>query len=318
MKRYAAGAALVAAAAALATFPLWSKGWDSSRYATTVLENILILAIFAMSLNLLVGYAGMPSLGHSAFFGAGAYAAGLAGQRLGTENLFVGLAAALVTASLLALVIGYLSVRAAGIFFLMLTLAFDQMVFAYAFKATDVTGGANGLSAIRRPELFGLSFGSPDSLYVLTALAFFLVGALTWAIVRSSYGRALVGLRENERRMRALGYGTLTLRLSVFVLAGALAGVAGAFHAWNQRFVAAQDAGIGLSISGIIMVLLGGAGTLVGPVVGAAAVFLIQRVLDSYIPFAQTVLGLVFVAFVLGARQGIVGVARQALARARS
>jgi branched-chain amino acid transport system permease protein len=305
------------AALALATFPRWSGGWESSRYATTVLADVLVYGMFAMSLNLLVGSAGMPSLGHAAFFGAGAYAAGIAGQRLGADNLFVPLVAALVVSAALSLVIGTLSVRASGIFFLMLTLAFAQMVFAYAFKATDLTGGSNGLASVPRPELLVLDFNALDDLYALIAVAFVLVLLLTWVLSRSVYGRALVGIRENERRMRALGYDTTRLKLSVFVLAGTLAGFAGAFAAWYHRYVAVSDTGIGTSISGLIMVLVGGAGSVFGPALGAAVVYLIERVLDSYVPFAQTVLGIVFVVFVLAARQGIVGLARTGYARVR-
>jgi len=136
--------------------------------------------------------------------------------------------------------------------------------------------------------------------------------------VRSPYGRALIGVRENERRMRALGYDTARLRLSAFVLAGTIAGIAGALSAYSLRFVSAQDVGLGTSIRAFVMVLIGGAGTLVGPVLGAGVVMYIERVLSSAIPISETVLGLVFVAFVLLARQGLVGVARAAWSRTRA
>ncbi len=300
---------------ALITFPQWSEGWESSRYATSVLRDILIFAIFASSLNLLVGYTGLPSLGHAAFFGGGAYAAAITAQRAGTDNLLVSLGAAAAVAGLLAAVIGFLSVRALGIVFLMLTLAFGQMVFAIAFQATDITGGSNGFAGVRRPELLGMDFNSADALYRLVCAVFIAVVLLLWRVVTSSYGRALVGVRENERRMRALGYDTRTLKFSAFVLAGAVAGIAGGLSAYAFRFVSPNDVAIGTSITGFVMVLIGGAGTLAGPVVGAAAVLYIERVLSSSIDFSQTVLGVVFVLFVLLARQGIVGVARAAVHR---
>jgi len=298
----------------LATFPQWSGFWESSRFAAGIIRQVLIFAIFASSLNLLVGYAGLPSLGHAAFFGGGAYAAAIAAQRLGTDELAVSLGAAIVVAGLLAIVVGFLAVRALGIFFLMLTLALAQMVFAIAFQATDLTGGSNGFSGVHRPVLFGADFNAANDLYVLVCAAFLLVGLLLWRITSSTYGRALVGVRENERRMRALGYDTRTLKLSAFVLAGAIAGIAGALSSYEFRFVSPNDVALGTSVTGFVMVLVGGAGTLAGPVVGAAVVLLIERVLPSALP-AQTVLGIVFIVFVVFARQGIVGAVRR-LARA--
>jgi branched-chain amino acid transport system permease protein len=308
----------VAAAALLVGFPIWSTPWESSRYATGILRDMLILAIFALSLDLLVGSAGMPSLGHAAYFGAGAYAAAIAGQRLGTDDLLIGLGAAIGVSALLALAIGAVAVRAAGIFFLMLTLAFAQMVFAIAFQAADITGGSNGFSGVRRPMLLGLDFNGPDALFHLVAVVFLIVLLLVWRIRSSVYGRALVGLRENERRMRALGYDTTRLRLSAFVLAGAIAGVGGALQGYSLRFVSPNDVGVARSVEGFVSVLIGGVSTLLGPVVGAVVVLFIERVLPSYIAFSETVLGLVFIAFVLTARQGIVGLVRASYSRVRA
>jgi len=309
-------AALVAAALLL-TFPIWSSPWEASRYATSILRDMLVLAILALSLDLLVGSAGMPSLGHAAYFGAGAYAAAIAGQRLGSDDLLLGLGAAIAVSALLALAIGSVAVRAAGIFFLMLTLAFAQMVFAIAFQAADITGGSNGFSGVRRPTLLGLDFNDADALYRLVAVIFLVVLLLVWRIRSSAYGRALVGLRENERRMRALGYDTTRLRLSAFILAGAIAGLAGALQAYSLRFVSTNDVGVGRSVEAFVSVLIGGASTLLGPVVGAVVVLFIERVMPSYIAFAETVLGVVFIVFVLAARQGIVGLVRVAYARVR-
>lgn len=317
MARIVRWTALTGAAAALITFPYWSAPWESSRYATTVLRDMLVFATFALSLDLLVGRAGMPSLGHAAYFGAGAYAAGIAGQRLATDQLHVTMGAAVLAAGVLALAIGALVVRSAGIFFLMLTLAFAQMVFAIAFQWTELTGGSNGFPGVGRPAIGELDLSAPDRMYMLVAAVFLLVTLLVWRITRSTYGRALAGVRENELRMRALGYDTTRLRLSAFVLAGMLAGAAGALGAYSTRFVSPSDAGIGTSVTAFVMVLIGGAGTLLGPIVGAGIVLYIERVLSSSIPYSQTVLGLLFIAFVLVARQGVVGLVRRAVKVAR-
>ncbi|HUG05527.1 MAG TPA: branched-chain amino acid ABC transporter permease [Candidatus Limnocylindria bacterium] len=316
--RLAIPLAAVLAAALLVTFPLWSSPWETSRYATTILQSMLVVAILALSLDLLVGSAGMPSLGHAAYFGAGAYAAAIAGQRLGNDDLVLGLGAAILVSALLALAIGAVAVRASGIFFLMLTLAFAQMVFAIAFQAADITGGSNGFSGVRRPTFAGLDFNDATALFHLVALVFLLVLLLIWRIRSSAYGRALVGLRENERRMRALGYDTTRLRLSAFVVAGAIAGIGGALQAYSIRFVSPNDVGVARSVEAFVSVLIGGVGTLLGPVIGAVVVVFIERVMDSYIAFADTVLGLVFIVFVLTARQGIVGLVRVAYARVRA
>jgi branched-chain amino acid transport system permease protein len=318
VSRIALPVVAVVAAALLVGFPTWSAPWESSRYATSILRDMLVLAILALSLDLLVGLAGMPSLGHAAYFGAGAYAAAIAGQRLGSDDLLLGLGAAILVSALLALAIGAVAVRAAGIFFLMLTLAFAQMVFAIAFQAVDITGGSNGFSGVRRPLLFGLDFNGADALFHLVAVVFLIVLLLVWRIRSSVYGRALVGLRENERRMRALGYDTTRLKLSAFVLAGAIAGVGGALQAYSSRFVSTNDVGVARSVEAFVSVLIGGASTLLGPVVGAVVVLFIERVLSSYIAFAETVLGLVFIVFVLATRQGIVGLVRAAYARVRA
>jgi len=318
MNRPVLVALALAGAAALITFPLWSSAWESSRYATTILRDMLVLGILALSLDLLVGSAGLPSLGHAAFFGAGAYGAAIVAQRLGNDDLLLGLAAAVGSAALLALVIGLFAVRAAGIFFLMLTLAFAQMVYAVAFQAVDLTGGSNGLAGVHRPQLLGLDFNGPDALFELVASLFVVVLFVLWRVRSSTYGRALVGLRENERRMRALGYDTTRLKLSAFVLAGALAGVGGALSGWSLRFVSTNDVGIARSIEAFVSVLIGGTGSLVGPAVGAVVVLYVERVLPSSVPFAETVLGVLFIVFVAAARQGIVGLARAAYARVRA
>jgi len=166
-----------------------------------------------------------------------------------------------------------------------------------------------------------VDFSSPDLMYVLVAVTFVAAALLVWGLARSPYGRALSGVRENERRMRALGYDTARLRLSAFVIAGTIAGIAGALSAYSARFVSAQDAGLGNSVRAFVTVLVGGAGTLGGPIAGSALVSLIERVVPSLLPvelrISEAILGLVFIAFVLFARQGMVGLGRQTWLRVR-
>src|SRR2546430_9178167 len=159
--------------------------------------------------------------------------------------------AAILVATALALVIGALVVRSDGIFFLMLTLALAQIVFAVAFQWTSLTGGSNGLSGVARPFLGGIDLSPPDRMFVLVSATFLAVVLLLRAVAGSPYGRVLVGIRENERRMRALGYDTARIRLSAFVLAGSIAGIAGALSAYSLRFVSAQDVRIGPSIRAV-------------------------------------------------------------------
>ncbi len=167
-----------------------------------------------------------------------------------------------------------------------------------------------------------LDFSSPDLMYVLVSITFVAAALLVWGLSRSPYGRALIGVRENERRMRALGYDTTRLRLSAFVVAGTIAGIAGALSAYSTRFVSAQDAGLGNSVRAFVTVLVGGAGTLAGPIAGSAVVSFIERVVPSLLPvelrISEAILGLVFIAFVLFARQGMVGLGRSAWVRVRT
>lgn len=270
--------------------------------------QVLIFAIFAMTLDLLLGYTGMVSFGHAAFFGLGAYAVGIAGQRLGAQ-LWLTLPAAILVAGFAAFVVGFFSIRATGIYFLMLTLALSQMAYALVFQWTDLTGGSNGLSGIPRPTLDPL----PVDLTGTLALYFFIVAAAlaTWVILRiivsSPFGATLRGIKENESRMRALGYATSRYKLAAFVVAGALAGVGGALYGYYNFFVAPSDLYWTVSGEAIVMVIVGGAGTLAGPAMGAALVVALQRMVSSYTERWPIILGTIFIIFVLFAPRGIVG-----------
>jgi branched-chain amino acid transport system permease protein len=279
-------------------------------YLLGLLTEVLIIGIFAMSLDLILGYAGLVSFGHAAFFGVGAYAAGIAAVRL-TPHVGVTLPLALVAAGVAALIIGYLSIRAAGIYFLMLTLAFAQVLYAVAFKWTPVTGGSNGLSGIPRPALGVLPTGGdladPRVFYGFVLVTFVLVYLGLRRIVASPFGHTLVGIRENEARMSAIGCNVARFKLVAFVIAGVLAGLAGALNTYLNVFVSPAQLNWTTSGQVLVMVIIGGAGTLIGPVLGAALILLLQNLVSSQTDRWPMIMGAVFIIFVLVARFGIVG-----------
>jgi branched-chain amino acid transport system permease protein len=295
------GAVLLAAA----VFPLLNP----PRYVVTVLTEVFVYAILAMSLDLLVGYTGLASLGHAACWGRGAYAAGIFSMRVSADAL-VAWPVGVLVAVLGALLIGAVCIRTTGVYFLMLTLAFTQMVFAAAFKWTGLTGGSNGLSGVPKPRLPIVDLADGTTFYYV-AFGIFLVSLLVLqALVRSPLGRTFIGIRENESRMRALGYNTYAYKLIAFVIAGFFAGLGGVVNVAYNGFVTPGDVSWTTSGLAMIMVIIGGVGTLVGPVLGASLVLILQNWVSSLPNVGdrwQLVMGLVFVAFVLFARGGIAG-----------
>lgn len=301
----------LAIVAALVAFPIASP----PSYFLSVVTEILIFGIFAMSLDLLLGYTGLASLGHAAFFGIGAYAAGLVAIKL-TPNLPLTMAIGLLVCAISALIIGFLSIRAAGVFFLMLTLAFSQMVYSAVHEWRWITGGPNGLPGIQRPVLSVLSmttdFNANERLYYLI-LAFFVLSVLLLKrIVGSPFGHVLIGIRENEGRMRAVGYNTRNFKLAAFVIAGVFGGLSGVLYSYYNGFISPQEVYWTMSGQVMVMVIIGGAGTLVGPVLGAGALLVVQNIVSSHTDRWPTIMGLLFVFFVFAARKGILGLIDQA------
>jgi branched-chain amino acid transport system permease protein len=285
--------AVVAVIAALAAAPL-----VVDTYAATMLSRILVFALLAASLDLLVGITGLPSLGHGAYFGAGAYAAGWVAVHV-TRSALVAVVAAVAAGALVAVVAGSLVVRARGVFFLMLTLAIGEIVEELAQSWHSVTGGSDGLYGIPTVQLAGIALTDVRwfSWYVL---AVFIAGmAVLRCIVGSPLGATLRGIRDNEPRMRALGYRTYHYKLAVFVIAGALAGLSGALLAAQQRLVTPADAGFATSVSVLLAVIIGGEATPWGPCLGAAVVVILRDVLGPSLGgHGSLVLGAAFVVTV--------------------
>ena len=293
----------------LALFPQLSP----PGYWRSVLIEVLIFGIFAMSLDLLLGYTGMISFGHAMFFGAGAYIVGWVGMHI-SQHIVVTLGAALIGAAILAVAVGYISIRTSGVYFLMLTLAFSQMLYAIAHQWTWLTGGSNGMAGIPRPvfDIFGaanISFGKVTNFYYLVLVFFALSALLMYRIINSPFGRTLIGIRENENRMRAVGYNTRSFKLAVFVIAGVFGSLAGALYGYYNGFISPQELYWTMSGQVMIMVIMGGAGTLAGPVLGAGVMLLLQNMVSSLTERWPMIMGVIFILFVLVARKGIAGLA---------
>ena len=280
-----------------------------SGYSVTVLTEILVFGLFAMSLDIILGYTGMPSFGHAAFFGLGAYCTAVLTSKAGVTNLGITLLASCALCAAAALIVGWLAIRTAGVYFLMLTLAFAQMIFAGAQKWTRVTGGTNGLPGIHRPAVFvpALVVTDPKAFYFLVLATFALSFVLMHRLVSSPFGRSLIGIRENEVRMRAMGYNVRRYKLAAFVVAGIFGGVAGLLYVYMNGFVSSTDVYWTVSGTVLLMVLIGGAGTLIGPVLGAGFFLVLQNALSSLTERWQIILGAVFVLFILFVRGGMVG-----------
>jgi len=269
-----------------------------------------------MSLDLLLGYAGLASFGHAAFYGVGAYACALLALRHVDGLLPLLLVGALASAAV-AVPIGALSLRTTGIYFLMLTLAFAQMLWGLAVNWTSLTRGTDGLIGIPRPTLpgadaLGFTLYERGPFFIVCLVIAVLVFLLLEALTRSPFGRTLEGIRENERRMRALGYPTFRYRLAVFVVAGAIAGVAGSLAAMSNGY-ATPDllywTGSGLVL---VAVVVGGSRSLIGPVLGAFLVLVAQLGLSTFVDRWELLLGSLFIAFVLFLPRGLVGLVRRA------
>ncbi|HEY2862494.1 MAG TPA: branched-chain amino acid ABC transporter permease [Casimicrobiaceae bacterium] len=297
---------LLVAAALLMLFPLVAE-----KFYLQLVTKIMILSIFTLSLDLLVGYTGLVSLGHAAYFGIAAYTFALVSQAADPANLWLTLPLALAASAALALAVGALVVRTSGVYFIMVTLAFAQMVY-YFFHDTRVAGGSDGIYVNTRPDavLPGLDLANDLHFYYFVLAMLAVVFALLAVILRSPFGRALQGIKVNEHRMRALGFATLRYKLAAFVLAGTIAGLAGYLAAAKEGYVNPEMMAWHQSGAVLMMLILGGMGTLVGAVLGAFSYVLLQEWFSALTRHWQLLMGGFIVVAVLLLPQGLVGAPR--------
>jgi branched-chain amino acid transport system permease protein len=278
-----------------------------SPYYVGLVVKMMVFALFAMSLDLLLGYAGMPSLGHAAYFGMAAYTTGLLALKAGW-TVWLALPAGIAMAALTSVVFGLLALRTRGSYFLMITLALSQVLWGIAFGWRSLTGGDDGLPEVPRPNLslpWSMSDNTPFYYFVLL---FFVVGTLVLVrIVASPFGYVLRGIRESETRMLVLGYNVWRYKLVAFVVAAAFAGLAGCLYVYFNRFVSPDYVHVVRSAEVLLMVILGGAGTLIGPAVGATLIVLLENLISTYTERWVTVLGIIYVLVALLAPNGIAG-----------
>lgn len=296
---------LLAAAAALAAISLLGGAFH-----LRFLTEILLIGTAVMSLDLLVGFGGLVSLGHAALFGAAAYAAAVAALHLG-GNLLVVLGAGTATALALAAVMGAAIMRSSHFFLLILTLLLGQIVWEVAFHWRDVTGGADGLRGLPALSLGSWRLDGPRALFLLAGGLALAAYGLARSFIHAPLGRALVGMREQPLRMSALGYSIPRIRFCAMLVAGGLAGVAGSLYPFLNLYVGPQSVHWSLSATMIIMLVIGGTGSLWGAFLGSAIYLTLQTYVSSYTDRWQLFVGLIFVLIVLLLPRGLAGAVRR-------
>ena len=292
--------ALLVTFVVLVTLPYWMTGI----YYVNVASQILFYAIFALGLNVLAGYGGLVSLGHAGLFGVTAYATGYMLQ-LGFGHT-VSIIAALVIGLIAMAIFALLSLRSTGIGFIMITLALGQILWGLAYRWISLTGGDNGLSLKTRPEPFGFSLADANTFYYATLVIFLLSIAAMTVFVRSPLGAALMGTRDQPRRMSALGYHVWAIRFYACMFSGLLTAVSAILFVYYTQFISPQTLGLTSSAEVLLMVISGGAGTLLGPIVGSTLVVVVKTVVSGFIERWNFLLGAIFVAIVILMPEGLV------------
>lgn len=289
----------------LALLPLYAA-FAGNAFLLTLFTRIVILALAATSLNLIMGYGGMVSFGHAVYIGVGGYAVGILAQE-GVTSGFIQWPVALAAAALVALVIGALSLRTRGVYFIMITLGFAQVLY-YVAVGLDRYGGDDGLTVYTRSEFIrAINLGNKTTFYYVCLVLLLASIFLVWRLVNSRFGLVLRGSRSNDRRMQAIGFPTFRYRLVAFVIAGTMCGLAGALLANHTEFISPAMMHWTRSGDLIVMVVLGGLGSLFGPLIGAVALLVLEELLSGITEYWQIVLGPLLLLVVLFARGGIDG-----------
>jgi branched-chain amino acid transport system permease protein len=301
----ALAAFIIVLVAILALIPLYARLTGDS-FVLTLFTRVLILALAAVSLNLIIGYGGMVSFGHAAYLGIGGYAVGI----LAKEGIASGLVqwpVAIAASALFALVVGALSLRTRGVYFIMITLAFAQMIYFVAI-GLDRYGGDDGLTIYKRSQFGGVFDLNNKTLFYYLCFALVLASIyLVSRLINSRFGLAIRGARSNDRRMRAIGFPTFRYRLVCFVIAGALCGLAGALLANHTNFISPAMMHWTRSGDLIVMVVLGGLGSLFGPLIGAVTFLLLEEALSRVTQYPDLILGPLLLLVAIYVHGGIAG-----------
>jgi branched-chain amino acid transport system permease protein len=292
--------AVVIAAVVFMAVPWMIKGDFYINMAT----QVLIYALFALSINLMLGYGGMVSLGHAAYLGVAGYTCILL-VTAGYGQLTAAVLAVLFSTAFAAL-FGVLSLRAPGLGFIMITLAIGQIVWGIAYRANDLTGGDNGMTFPARPMPFGFDIRDAKSFYYFTLIVFAIAFFFLWRFSRSPFGASLVGAKDQPRRMRMLGHNVWLIQLLAFVMAGFWGSVASVLYVYYNMFLSPHALALQQSAEILLMAILGGATSLTGPIVGAAIITLIKNVISTYVERWNTLLGAIFVIVIIFMPYGIV------------
>jgi branched-chain amino acid transport system permease protein len=304
--------ALVVCALALLVLP-WIIG---NEFYVNMATQVLIYALFALSINMMLGYGGMVSLGHAGYLGIAGYACILA-VTAGYDHLTAAIFAIAVSTAAAAF-FGLLSLRAPGLGFIMITLALGQIVWGIAYRANDLTGGDNGIRYPARPMPFGFDLRDAASFYYFTLAVFVVALFCIWRFSRSPFGASLMGARDQPRRMRMLGYNVWLIQWLTFVMAGFWASIAGVLYVYYNLFLSPHAISLQQSAEILLMAILGGASTLTGPIVGAAIITLVKNVISTYVERWNTLLGLIFVVVIMFMPYGLVPGCAQLWRRVRN
>jgi branched-chain amino acid transport system permease protein len=281
----------------------------SGHYGMTVLTEIAIFCIFALSIDFLVGYSGLITLGHAGFMGVGAYTAGYVTYFLGVPPIYAPLLA-IVAGLVVGVVIGFLVTRVRGVFFIMVTLAFSMLFYSWAFKARTFNGDDGlSLAAQIRPDLsaIGLNLDNPLTFCLMTMFFAVLVYLLFAGLTRTPFGQVLLAIKQNENRIRAQGCPTQLYKVAAFAIAGGVAAFAGVMHLQFTEFLHPNVSHWIKSGEGLIVVIVGGMGSLVGPVIGTYVFMLLHKGIEAYTAYWQIWVGAIFIAIVLFAPDGLYG-----------